>query len=42
MTRNIPCFLADWGYLKDSDRKKLPKEIRLIKLENLETILANK
>ncbi len=39
-TKDIPCYLADWGYLKVSDRKNLPKEIRLIKLENLKKILA--
>ena len=39
-TSNIPCFLADWGYLKESDRVNLPKEIKLIKLEDLGKILA--
>ena len=39
-TKNIPCFLADWGYLKESDRRSLTKEIRLLKLKNLEDLLA--
>ena len=39
-TKHIPCFLADWGYLKYSDRKNLPKEIRLLKLKNLKDFLA--
>jgi len=39
-TKSIPCFLADWGYLKDSDRSSLTKEIRLLKLKNLEDLLA--
>ena len=39
-TSHIPCFLADWGYLKNSDRDNLPFEIRLLKLENLEQLLA--
>lgn len=39
-TQNIPCFLADWGYLKESDISTLPKEIRLLKLRNLEDLLA--
>ena len=39
-TQNIPCFLADWGYLKESDRKILTKEIILLKLKNLEYLLA--
>jgi len=32
--------LADWGYLKESDRRSLTKEIRLLKLKNLEDLLA--
>ena len=39
-TQNIPCFLADWGYLKESDKRSLTKEIRLLKLRNLEDFLA--
>ena len=40
-TKHISCFLADWGYLKKSDRINLPNEIKLIKLTDLEDILAN-
>ncbi|MCR8539131.1 MAG: HAD hydrolase-like protein [Prochlorococcus marinus CUG1439] len=39
-TSYIPCFLADWGYLKDSDRYNLSNEIKLIKLVNLENLVA--
>ncbi len=39
-TKHIPCFLADWGYLKHSDRKNLPNEIRLLTLKNLKDLLA--
>ena len=40
LTNNIPCFLADWGYLKDTDRINLTHEIKLLKLKNLEELLA--
>ena len=30
-TSHIPCFLADWGYLKYSDRYNLSTEIKLLK-----------
>jgi len=39
-TSHIPCFLADWGYLKKSDRYNLTNEIKLLKLENLKNLLA--
>ena len=39
-TYHIPCFLADWGYLKYSDRNNLDNEIKLLKLDNLEDLLA--
>ena len=39
-TSHIPCFLADWGYLKESDRYNLSNEIKLLKLGNLEELLA--
>ena len=39
-TSHIPCFLADWGYLKDSDRYNLSNEIKLLKLDNLEGLVA--
>ncbi|KGF91369.1 MULTISPECIES: HAD family hydrolase [Prochlorococcus] len=40
-TSHIPCFLADWGYLKNSDRYNLTNEIKLLKLDNLKHLLAN-
>ena len=39
-TSNIPCFLADWGYLKGSDRYTSSNEIKLLKLGNLEELVA--
>ena len=39
-TSHIPCFLADWGYLKGSDRYSLNNEIKLLKLGNLEELVA--
>jgi len=39
-TSNIPCFLADWGYLKESDRYNLNNEIKLLKLSNLKKLVA--
>ena len=39
-TSHIPCFLADWGYLKESDRCTLSNEIKLLKLGNLEELVA--
>tara|TARA_B100001109_G_scaffold204882_1_gene171918 strand:+ start:56 stop:832 length:777 start_codon:yes stop_codon:yes gene_type:complete len=39
-TSDIPCFLADWGYLKYSDRSNLSNKIKLLKLDNLEQLLA--
>ena len=39
-TKHIQCYLAEWGYLKDSDRINLPEEIKLLKLRNLEDLLA--
>jgi len=39
-TSHIPCFLADWGYLKESDRYNLNNEIKLIKLGNLDQLVA--
>ena len=39
-TSEIPCFLADWGYLKGSDRYTLSNEIKLLKLDNLEELVA--
>jgi len=39
-TSHIPCFLADWGYLKETDRYNLGNEIKLLKLVNLEELVA--
>ena len=39
-TSHIPCFLADWGYLKGSDKSTLNNEIKLLKLGNLEELVA--
>ena len=39
-TSHIPCFLADWGYLKESDRDNLNNGIKLLKLRNLEELVA--
>ena len=39
-TKHIPCYLADWGYLKEMDRTNLPHEIKLAKLSSLEKLLA--
>ena len=41
MTKTINCYLADWGYLKHNDKNNLPQEIKLLKIKNLEDILAN-
>ncbi|MDC3111933.1 HAD family hydrolase, partial [Prochlorococcus sp. AH-716-L04] len=39
-TSHIPCFLADWGYLKGSDKYTLNNEIKLLKLDNLGELVA--
>ena len=39
-TSHIPCFLADWGYLKESDRNNLNNGIKLLKLGNLKQLVA--
>ena len=39
-TSHIPCFLADWGYLKELDRYNLSNEIKLLKLGRLEELVA--
>ena len=39
-TSHIPCFLADWGYLKRSDKNTLNNEIKLLKLDNLKDLVA--
>ena len=40
-TKFINCFLAEWGYLKSTDKINLPKGIKLLKIKNLEDIVAN-
>ena len=40
-TSDVPCYLADWGYLKKNDRNKLPKNIKLLTLNDLKNKLAN-
>ncbi len=39
-TSHIPCFLADWGYLKESDRFNLSHEIKLLKLDRIKDLVA--
>ena len=39
-TKHIACYLADWGYLKNTDRNILKDEIKLLKLKDLEQLLA--
>ena len=39
-TKYIPCYLAEWGYLKNTDRHNLPYDIKLLKLKNLEELVA--
>ena len=39
-TSHIPCYLADWGYIKESDRYNLINGIELLKLNNLEELVA--
>ena len=41
LTSHVPCYLADWGYLKEHDRINLPKKIKLLKLNDLKNKLAN-
>ena len=40
-TKYIPCYLADWGYLKKVDRNNLPYQIELLKLRSLDEITCN-
>jgi len=39
-TSHIPCYLADWGYLKESDRNNFNGELKIIRLEDLEHLVA--
>jgi len=40
-TKFIKCYLAEWGYLKGTDKIDLPKGIELLKIKNLEDLVAN-
>ncbi len=40
-TKDIPCFLADWGYVKEEDRLHTNNEISIITLQMLTTPLAS-
>ena len=40
-TKFINCYLAEWGYLKSTDKINLPQGIKLLKMKNLEDIVAN-
>ena len=37
----LPCYLADWGYLRLSDREALPEGVSLLTLDRLATPLAD-
>ena len=39
-TKHIPCYLADWGYLKSVDRLNLPYGIKLLQLKSLKDLVA--
>ena len=40
-TKFINCYLAEWGYLKSTDKIDLPQGIKLLKIKNLEDLVAN-
>ena len=40
-TNFINCYLAEWGYLKSTDKNDLPQGIKLLKIKNLEDLVAN-
>tara|TARA_B100001121_G_C18286281_1_gene433119 strand:- start:12 stop:593 length:582 start_codon:yes stop_codon:yes gene_type:complete len=40
-TKFIKCYLAEWGYLKNDDKNDLPQGIKLLKIKNLEDLVAN-
>ena len=40
-TKSLKCYLAEWGYLKNTDKINLPKEIKLLKMKNLKDLVAN-
>tara|TARA_B100000900_G_scaffold193001_1_gene163315 strand:- start:536 stop:1312 length:777 start_codon:yes stop_codon:yes gene_type:complete len=40
-TKFINCYLAEWGYLKNTDKIDLPKGIKILKIKNLKDLVAN-
>jgi len=40
-TKFINCYLAEWGYLKSTDKNDLPQGIKLLKIKNLKDLVAN-
>jgi len=40
-TKFIDCYLAEWGYLKGTDKIDLPQGIKLLKIKDLEDLVAN-
>tara|TARA_Y100001978_G_scaffold55961_1_gene50313 strand:- start:142 stop:918 length:777 start_codon:yes stop_codon:yes gene_type:complete len=40
-TKFINCYLAEWGYLRNEDKIDLPRGIKLLKIKNLEDLVAN-
>ena len=40
-TKFINCYLAEWGYLKRTDKNNLPQGIKLLKIKDLEDLVAN-
>ena len=39
-TQHIPCYLAEWGYLKASDKINLTNGLQLLNLKDLKELLA--
>jgi len=39
-TKFINCYLAEWGYLKSTDKIDLPQGIKLLKMKNLKDLVA--
>ncbi|MAS27909.1 MAG: HAD family hydrolase [Synechococcus sp. NAT40] len=39
--RSLPCFLAEWGYLRPSDRHALPQGVQLLELTQFAAPLAD-
>ena len=38
---SLPCFLAEWGYLRPSDRQALPQGVQLLELTQFAAPLAD-